>query len=308
MLENPGYKNLVYHNNGDRVYIDMQGARLTEGGEELKKLYSGKYNRTGTEYTITFPSELADIGSGLLKINDGVLDSIQVSDNEANQTTSITFKAKSKFTYLVFYRPDINNTAVTVLKPAASKDKLVVIDAGHGGRDSGAVYGSLKEKDLNLDIAIRLNKLLKNKKVKTFMTREDDSYVALYERAYMANSLNASLFLSVHNNAMDNPGYRGTMTLYFPQRASSGTFNGANFAQIVQSRLLGRLKTTDRKIIERPNLVVLKATAMPSALAEVAFMTNKYDRKNLQSAAFRQRAAQALCDAIIQSLSRIDRR
>lgn len=304
-VDNAIYSNFVYHNNGDRIYFTLKTSKLTEGGEKLKKNYTESYDATGKKYTITFPSEFINLKSGTLTINDGILNSVRIANNTAKKTTSIIFDAKDRFKYLVFSRPDTNDTTITILKPAEAGEKLVVIDAGHGGKESGAVYGSLLEKDLNLDIALRLNRLLTNKKIKTYMIREDDSYVALYERAYIANTLNATLFLSIHNNSTTSKNVSGTETLYYPPRAGSSGFNGKVFAQIIQEKLLGRLGTVDRKIKERPNLVVLKATAMPSALAEIAFMTNSTDRSNLQKPTFRQKAAQALCDAIVQALEKI---
>ena len=231
------------------------------------------------------------------------MDSVDIAQNINDGTTSITFKGNDKYSYIVYTRPKSSITTVTVLKPAKPGEKLIVIDAGHGGSDPGAVYKNLKEKDLNVDIARRLNALLKQKNINTYMIREDDCYVALYERTYIANALNASLFLSIHNNAMDNnTSYSGTMTLYYPQRSNSTKFNGKDFASIIQKSMLSKLKTIDRKIIERPNLVVLKATKMPAALAEVAFITNKSNRTELQKASFRQNAAQALCDAVVKSM------
>lgn len=304
-IQNPTYKNITYSNNSDRVCFLLNGAKLTEGDEFLKALYTGNYDKTGKKYTITFPENLADLGSGTMWINDGLLNSVEIINNKNDKNTSIVFNATQKFEYNIITRPGAGDTAITILKPALNNEKLVVIDAGHGGYEPGAIYGNLKEKDLNLDIALRLNSLLKKKKVKTYMIREHDSYVGLYERAYIANKLNASLFLSIHNNAMGDKGYDGTMTLYYPSRSNNTGFSGKTFAQIIQDKLLIRLKTTNRSIRERPNLVVLKATTMPAALAEVAFMTNSNDRNNLQKSYFRQRAAQSLCDAIIKSLDNI---
>jgi len=302
---NPGYKNIVYHNNGDRVYLSLARTKLTEGGATVKKLYTEEYSSDGKTYTMTFPSSLADIGEGEMIINDGFLESIVVSKDASGLTTSISFKAKSKLVYRTMARPETNDTNITIIKPALKEHKLVVIDAGHGGYDPGAVYGDVLEKNLNLDIATRLNNLLKGKKVETYMIREDDTFVGLYERAYIANDLNASLFISIHNNAIGDVNYGGTMTLYYPPSSNSTGFNGKVFAELIQNRLVSYLGTTNRKIIERPNLVVLKATSMPAALAEIAFVTNAADRRNLQDPNFRQKAAEALCDAIVEALGKI---
>ena len=305
-LDTPEYRNITYHNNGDRVYFILKGAKLTEGEEVLKKLYSEEYDKTGFKYTVSFPSERADTGSGVFKVNDGYLKTLEMEEKPEAGKTSFTFTSPVKLTYLIFTRGNLNETSITLMKPAAAKEKLVVIDAGHGGSAPGAIYKDVVEKELNLDIAQRLNGLLEKKGVKTYMIRGDDSYVANYERAYIANKLGASLFISVHNNSLDDPGFSGTMTLFYPS-GGSGSFNGKSFAGIIHQKLLSALKTVDRKIIERPNLVVLKATAMPSALAEIAFMTNSKDRANLETASFRQKAAQALCDAVVKALPQVSR-
>ncbi|NLD47613.1 MAG: AMIN domain-containing protein [Clostridiaceae bacterium] len=301
----PAYKNITYHNNGDRIHFILSGIKLTEGGENLKNLYTDRFDSDGLQYTITFPNDLGDLGSGVMNINDGVLKNVKIIKNEDTNETSIVFTSREPYNYHVIARDYLGDTAITVLKRYSKGDKLVVIDPGHGGEEPGAVYGGVNEKDLNLDIALRLNELLKKKNIKTYMIREDDSYVGLYERAYIANKLNATLFLSIHNNAYLSS-HKGTETLYYPQDKNDTSFNGKRFAQIIQDSLVGKLNTNYRKIIERPNLVVLKATKMDAALAEVAFLTNKEDLARLKTESFRQKAAEALCEAIIQSLSEVD--
>ncbi|WP_265444121.1 AMIN domain-containing protein [Acetivibrio straminisolvens] len=304
-LMEPTFKNIQYINNMDRVHFILQGAKLTEGGADLKKLYTEKYGLDGKRYTITFPSNLADIGSGIMQIDDKMIDYIEITQNADTNETSIEFNTKESFSYFIITRSDVKNTTITLLKKASKADKLVVIDAGHGGSEPGAVHAGYYEKDFNLDIAKRLNELLKSKNVKTYMIREDDSYVGLYERAYIANKLNATLFLSIHNNAYYSK-YHGTETLYYPTSSGSTGFTGKRFAQIIQNSLISKLKTNDRGIVERPNLVVLKATTMPAALAEIAFMTNSDDLKKLETEEFRQKAAEALCEAIIKALEEVE--
>ncbi|NMB95523.1 MAG: N-acetylmuramoyl-L-alanine amidase, partial [Clostridiaceae bacterium] len=215
IIENPISKNLIYNNLGDRVCLSIQGTCLTEGGENYKKLFSEKYSDDGLTYTLTFDSILAKLDKGTIEINDRYLETITVNKNLLSLKTSIILKAKDKFVYHVMARSQLGDTAITILKPASDNEKLVVIDAGHGGSEPGTIYKGLIEKNVNLDIALKLNDLLKKNNIKTYMIREDDSYVSLYERAYIANKLNASLFLSIHNNALENnPSFDGTMTLY----------------------------------------------------------------------------------------------
>lgn len=303
-VDPPIFKNVKYDSMGDRVGLTISGATLTEGGESLKKHYTGTYSANDTVYTITFPSGKANLDTGIMYIDDKYLKSIEIKKDSSKNTTSIIFTANEKFAYNVFTRSKLNDTAITILKPALPGEKLIVIDPGHGGSEPGAESFGTLEKTLNLDISIRLDKLLKQAGIRSYIIREEDIYIGLYERAYIANDLNATLFLSIHNNAYYSK-EKGTETLYYPNRSNSKGFTSKRFAQIIQDNLIGSLNTKNRELVERPNLVVLKGTKMPAALAEIAFMTNKDDFALLQSESFRQKTAEALYKSIVQSLNEI---
>ena len=301
----PASSKLKYYNTGDRVHFILRDAALTKGDEFLEELYTGFYDDTGNIYTMTFATGKSNLGNGVMEINDKYLRALEVKTNKAYGTTTLTFYGTGRNTYFAYTRGTSGVTSITVIRPSDDTQKLVVIDAGHGGDAAGAVYGKLYEKNLNLDIAKRLNELLKKKGAETYMLREDDSNMGNYERAYIANHLNAKLYLSIHNNALDNRNYRGTMTLYCPS-SSGGSFTGRSFAKLIHQTVLGSLKTKDRKVIGRSDLIVLKTTTMPAALIEVGYMTNKSDRSNLQKTSFRQKTAQALCDSIIKALAKLN--
>ena len=92
--------------------------------------------------------------------------------------------------------------------------KTVVIDAGHGGKDPGSVVGFAREKNVVLDIALKLGKLIKQNQqnIKVVYTRDKDVYIPLMDRAQIANKINADLFISIHANYCDNPNINGTET------------------------------------------------------------------------------------------------
>ncbi len=184
------------------------------------------------------------------------------------------------------------------------KEVKVVIDPGHGGEDLGATKGDLYEKKLNLDISKKLGKILKGLDINVVYTREEDVDVGLDERVNIANRLDATLFISVHNNYMPNDaGYKGTETLYCPPvNAKEDKLDGMKLAAIVQKRLVNGLNTVDNGIIYRPNLVVLRKTNMPAVIAEIAYMSNSSDRSKLMDDGFRQKAAKALAEAVMESL------
>ncbi len=115
--------------------------------------------------------------------------------------------------------------------------KLVVLDPGHGGNDSGAYYFNTREKDLNLDIALRLEKLLLSYGINVSMTRRDDRAVDLYERPEIANRLNADLFVSIHNNALNSVA-RGTETYYYTAQTAVSNASKGYRRSVIQKKIV----------------------------------------------------------------------
>jgi len=206
------------------------------------------------------------------------------------------------------------NTLANLMSNERIKDKLVVIDPGHGGDDFGGTYPpfnendasliQVKEKDLNLDISLKLYEMLKQSGVRVEMTRMDDRTLTLDDRINMANSDQAALVLSVHNNMMaNNEATHGTSTsFYSAQDWQNSVLTNGRLAELLQNELVKQLHTTDLGIKE-VNSRVLKETTAPVAMVAVAFLSNDLDRKNLMDEAFRGKAVQALYDGIIASLN-----
>jgi len=158
---------------------------------------------------------------------------------------------------------------------------------------------------LNLDMAKRLYRLLRDDGIEAYMTRQNDSYVGLSSRAHMANRMGADLLLSVHNNAGPR-GARGSMSLYYPSdKKAKGGLTPRKFAGIVQYQMLDKLGTRNMGIIARPDLTVLRKSTMPAVLAEVGYMSNQSELDILRTSAFRQKAAEALEEAVVRALSEV---
>lgn len=190
-----------------------------------------------------------------------------------------------------------NNTAVS--------KKIVVLDPGHGGKDPGAVFSGVYEKNLNLDIAERTAKILEKKSIKVYMTRDNDEYLTLAERPAMAKSLKADLFISIHNNSMP-ANFKGSMVMYNNTNDSGNKFRNAKIAELIQDNLVSDLKTGDIGARVRNDLAVLKGIGdTPAALIEVACMSDKNDLVSLQKVNFRQKAAQSIADSIVEVLKKI---
>jgi N-acetylmuramoyl-L-alanine amidase len=170
----------------------------------------------------------------------------------------------------------------------------ICIDPGHGGNDPGACANGLKEDVLNLDIAMRLKLDLEMQGYDVYITRSTDTYVDLLDRADAANLFKADLFVSIHNNANDSSSYNGTTVLY----NSKAIMPAYSLARIMQEEIVQTIGTNPLRLEDRPGLVVLNSTWVPSVLAEVAVITNENDAAIISQEASRQAAADAITRAI----------
>lgn len=305
-LQKPIKAELSYSNKYDRVYFSLKGIKLASVGSTVTNYFTETYDAEQNKHSIILPaSSKIFLVEEVFNINDSRISTVEIKRDKETRDTHIVFNTKKEFQFYISYNEKLNQSEINLLTPAKADETLVVIDAGHGGIDPGACKGTTYEKDLNLAIALKLEKLLKAKNINTYMIRQDDTFAALYDRPYIANALNATLFLSIHNNSIDNSKVSGTETLYYPERVGDASFTGQKFAKLIQDSLINKLKTVNRKTVERPGLVVLKYTKMPAALCEIGFLTNPTDLKNLKSEAFQQKTAQALCDAIVKSLEQL---
>jgi N-acetylmuramoyl-L-alanine amidase len=174
--------------------------------------------------------------------------------------------------------------------PAANggeRFRKVVIDPGHGGKDPGSIGHGLHEKDLTLDLALRIEKLLLLKGISAELTRREDRFVDLESRAALAKDAD-SIFVSLHFNAHPDRSIAGVETLYWP-----GSEQGRELASVVQGRLGGRLVTRNRG--PRPErLKVLELTPVTGILIECGFVTNRWEAQRCGAAWYRQIVAEEI--------------
>ena len=218
----------------------------------------------------------------------------------------------------------------------------IVVDAGHGGWDLGTVgRRGLLEKDVVLEIAQRLGKLLEGRLgAEVILTRKDDNYIPLDERAGMANQAQADLFVSVHANYSDLPSARGVETYYTnffsspnskdleTRQDGTASKNGVTatlspadlhdrieqsrrLAASVQRSLYGTLSVQNPGLRDRgvreASYVVLTETAMPGILAEVSFVSSPADEQKLRSEGYREQIAEALYRGIARYAAELAR-
>jgi len=196
--------------------------------------------------------------------------------------------------------PPVPDKPPIVLLPEKEIDSpfRVVVDAGHGGSDPGAIIGDVYEAHINLSIAMKLADILEQNGVEVIRTRTTDKWVSLPDRHSLANEQNADLCISLHCNIYGaDPDVSGLECYY---RAEAPL--GRAFAQRVldAAKATGEIRTRSIRVEDYQMLIYPK---MPSVLVEMGFMTNPHELQKLSSDAYQQILAEALAEAVLKTLN-----
>jgi len=226
-----------------------------------------------------------------------------------------------------------------VLEPSAYVISRIVLDAGHGGKDAGALgYGGLREKTIVLDIAKRVKYHLEKAHIDVRLTRDSDRFVSLWKRAAIANQIDADFFISIHANAARSRSAHGFEVFYLSEaiddsaravaaaenaalKHEKSSFGNAKPSNDLEATLWDLEHTENREesvemariitntVSRRLNMrnrgakaarfYVLKGCRMPSVLIEAGFVSNKWEAKRLSNAQYREKLAQAIASGII---------
>jgi N-acetylmuramoyl-L-alanine amidase len=206
-----------------------------------------------------------------------------------------------------------------VVTPAAPVLRVIAIDAGHGGQDTGTQNKPLKldEKDFTLDVANRLRALLVKQGYRVVMTRTDDRFVELAQRAEIANKAGADLFISIHfNSVAGSPTVRGSETYVMTPRyqrstgsakreASDNVANPGNtydpwnalLGFHMHNQVLNKLDSLDRGF-KRARFAVLRLVNSPGVLVEAGYLSNSEEARKIATAAYRQDIAEAFAQGV----------
>ncbi|SNZ15786.1 N-acetylmuramoyl-L-alanine amidase [Terribacillus aidingensis] len=200
----------------------------------------------------------------------------------ANNWGSITYKGETGYVSMHYVH----------MRASELAGKVIAIDAGHGGKDSGAIANGVLEKRVVLPIAKKTQAKLQAQGAEVMMTRSNDSYIELEDRANQANTAGADVFVSIHANAASATAASGTEVYYYP-----GSSSGYALAAAVQTGLLNQLGSHNRGV-KSADFNVLRNTSMPAVLAEIGFLTNAPEAQKLASASYQEKAAAGLVQGI----------
>lgn len=176
-----------------------------------------------------------------------------------------------------------------------SETKRVIIDAGHGGSDPGAVFEGRQEKDDALRLALAVGRILENAGVEVMYTRVTDVFDSPLEKAQMANRSGADYLISIHRNAMPTPGTASGIVSLVYEKGGTAELLGSNI-----NRQLAGVGFEDLGVIERPGLILLRRSQMPAVLVEAGFIDNPQDNERFDESF--QEIAQAIADGVLRTL------
>lgn len=180
----------------------------------------------------------------------------------------------------------------------------VVIDAGHGGSDPGAVANNKEEKDINLEVAERVSQKLTKKGITVIMTRTEDEYIELVERAETGTESKATIFVSLHCNSATTTSATGIETYYY---INSTNAYDKDLATYIQEAVIKATGARDRGV-KSANLSVLRNSKIPAALVEMGFISNVNESGLLANSSYQNKIATGVTNGILNFLNAYDLR
>lgn len=250
----------------DRVIFDLQGA-----GGELPK--DSLYVDNGLIARVRVTPLGGRTHRVTVEFDQPIKHALDLSDNRHVLTLSLGGAADEK--------------GATASARKSADEKRVTIDAGHGGMDPGTIggHGTL-EKDVTLQMALRLRKLMQESGMEVQMTRTKDMQIMLRPRVELGDAFDSDVFISLHANHVGDPSVSGIETYYFTPKSLP-------LARAVHKKLIAALQRRDRGI-RRNNYVVVKYNKMPAVLVELGYLSNPTEERLLTSAKYQQRTAEAI--------------
>ena len=284
-------KNMRYDKNANVLYLDKKD-KIDTGSVKLEDHYLDGY------FDVTLPGNYeSNYGYGTYDVKGTVVENIEVSTKGGS--TTFRFQQNRISAYEVTDEGD--SYAIRVKNPKEVYDKVLLLDAGHGGKDPGTSGNGMQEKNLTLTIAQKIEQELQGSGIKVYMTRDSDVYPENSTRAQTANDI-ADLMVSIHINSGPETA-NGTESLYqVHANDSSSRLTSKQLAEILQASMISGTGNTNRGVKLRTDLLILNRTTVPSAIVEVVFITNTGDALKISNPAYQDQVAQAIADGIQEAV------
>lgn len=298
----------IYINHSIQLTLTGTGENSLDSGMILRvrgnSLFSGdpKYTETTTTETddetgATQEVVTRDYGEDICH---GITFGTKQSE-DGSDTAQLLLELDKVYAYIIY--EDSDYYYIDLKKPSDVYDKIIVIDAGHGGKDAGALSknGKYYEKDINVGIVQHLKKLLDQEDIKVYYTRTADDKVFLRPRVTLANSVDCDYFISIHCNANEVSSPNGTEVLYYDT-----DFKGVkskNLATLFSDELSKTIRLKSKGIVQKhmEDIFIMDKSQVPTILIEVGYITNKGDLDYLTGTENQEEIAQGIYQAILRA-------
>lgn len=187
-----------------------------------------------------------------------------------------------------------DKTSQKVIKKGATKNKIV-LDAGHGGSDYGAIREGINEKDITFDVTQRVNAILRSKGYLTALTRSDDTFVSLEDRVAFSEQEAPQIFVSIHVNSAVSKDPNGIETHYYHEESKE-------LAEIIHKHMTKEFPKSNDRGLFKSKFYVINHTTVPAILCEIGFLSNDAERNELITDSRKQRTAKAIAAGIMEYL------
>ncbi len=307
------------------IEVDTQYNRvLIRGSRQLT--YNGGWDAKAAVYRVVIPNaklasgfrfpsqneinlQIFAVGANSVQIEVRRFDRNQIGplvQYYAGQILSLPYGSAPKPVVIDTRRPPVvvgkptGTMTIPVGRPV-NRQVLVMIDPGHGGKDSGAIgLGGTREVDIILPIAKRVAKILESQGIRTKLTRDSDYFVGLDERVALSNSSNATIFVSIHANSIDNrPDVNGLETYYYGPA-------GGKLAEVVHRNVLSTVTQKGFYLGNRntrsARFLVLRKSQIPAILVETGYLTSEAEVARLRREDYQALEAEGIAKGIIEYL------
>lgn len=335
-----GEKTILLKINSDVTYVDGKKKIVEEDQVPKLALYSSPRVETKTMIPLRFVSETLgynvswdektstvliatgeNISSEVVKTATIISDDDLKEEDKKNKNSSVEFQSSNEKKETK--NAQKNNKNKIYEKAGLTEDEYkvdpktrkvskgfvqkgerikIVLDAGHGGTDSGAVSTidkTVMEKTLNLDMIERLNERFLMLGYDVILTRSEDEYIKLLDRARISNTSEADIFLSIHFNSTDNSSSKGIEVLYASEKnVIIKSVEQVHLAKAIQKELIESTDSANRGVKNRADLIVLNKTKNVAALCELGFLTNREDMENITNSSY----LDTMADAIVRGV------
>ncbi len=247
------------------------------------------------------------VSSGKISKKDPAFRKIEVVDQKERdlQKNSVQLKFTLKKAYEPILFESDEAYYISLLAARKAHEKIVVVDAGHGGMDEGTSSANRKyqEKDVVLDVQEKLSRLLEKADMTVYYTRTKDEEVSKKDRTRLANGLQADLFVSIHCNALRGGSNTfGVETLYAGKAPRYGKMENKELADVILNQVVASTDMKKRGTIKRNDLYLLRHSKVPTAIVEIGYMTNQDDMSLMKKEIGQQKIAEGIYRGIVNAM------